>query len=143
MRRRPEYGFAILSYLLLAGTLGGCSSEDSPAAAPAVEPPLKVVLKLPDGAGDVKQTANKVEFSLPARTAKTSIDAWKEGAHQRGPALNDSAHSEFTGRVFMTRDLEGLTITYIDGENLPADVIVQAKGAELVVLPTEPSISGK
>jgi hypothetical protein len=143
MQRRREHGFAVLSYLLLAGALGGCSSEDSPAAAPAVEPPLKVVLKLPDGAGDVKQSANKVEFSLPARSAKSAIEAWQEELKKEGWALNDSVHSEFTGRVFLTRDLQGLNITYIDGENLPADVIVQGKGVELVVLPTEPSMSEK
>jgi hypothetical protein len=147
MLRRPgRLETALIGCALLIGAIGGCQSEAPPPASPAdsagghstiaaeqPEPVGKVLVNLPKDAADVRQTATELEFKLPAGTAATTVMAWREQFARAGWIERSVIQAELTGTILFVRAAHQLTLTYADTEVVPADVLLQADGVELVV----------
>jgi hypothetical protein len=95
------------------------------------KPLPKLAVTIPAGATELQEAKNRLEFKLPAGKAKAVVDAWRKKFAKDDWKESAAVLEDMAGSISLDKGDRHLTITYTDTGFMPAEITIQATGAEL------------
>jgi hypothetical protein len=95
------------------------------------KPLTKLAMAIPAEATELEEAKNRLEFKLPAGKAKAAVEAWRKQYAKDDWKESAAVLEDMAGSISLDKGDRHLTITYTDTGFMPAEITIQATGAEL------------